>query len=52
MPYKVALEYWTKFGPENGVRCYWLIAALFDQSPAVIPARASVALFSVTLSIK
>jgi len=49
MPYKVAVEYWTK-EPEAGVNVTWLIAAVLDQKLAPNAAQEVEALFSVVLS--
>jgi hypothetical protein len=35
MPYKVAVEYWTKLNVEAGLRVIDVIAAVLDHKPAI-----------------
>ena len=49
MPYKTAVEYWTKLPPLD-VKDKEVIAEVLDQRPATKVAYASVALFSETKS--
>ena len=49
MPYKVAVEYWTKF-PEDAFNVMEVIAALFDHKPAIKKPLTVVPLFSAVES--